>query len=302
MACGMIAPPPTPGGATPDAAPTSTARVTEPPTSTTPAQPLATLTPAPTTTTAPIFVDAPAPTAPRGDVFEIRAISAAVPGLKSERVRVAMTLDGSVDNGAKPAKGALAVDLRNDVTANKRAMNLSGDLMQAFLPEQVSLLAPESVDVFETKNYMLVAVNSFFSVCARPKGSLAQTDLTAAFAPEYFVTRLGLALGETQGKLTGEEEIGGVRARRYAIDRDWLKANAAPGSPAQTAKLTTADVWVAVDGGYMVQARIVGSGAIKIPALNGYSGAFDIQLTRGEVNAPQKTDAPASCANPIEVN
>ncbi|MBX7215075.1 MAG: hypothetical protein K1X39_13770 [Thermoflexales bacterium] len=282
----------------PKAAPTATPVPPTPvPPTATPVPPTATPIP-PTATPRPPTPTPVPPTAvpaPSGGAIVIKPITATVKTLTSVQTAVKMDFKGK-DSAGAPFSGALTMEIANDVAKKEGSLVMAGELLKLLMGQAMGNLQFDGVGMYEKGGYTYTAIQGTPPMCLRQKSDPSKPSAVSA---QSIVGSVGSDNTPIYGTPAGDATINGIKTRKYTIDtaKTLEAVRKGPGNDFyKNATITDGELYVAVDGDYLVRMTMNLKG--KFDALK-LDGDLKLLFDVANINGTVTVTLPKSCDNPI---
>ena len=206
------------------------------------------------------------------------------------------------DSNDKPYNGDATIELTKNQTLEQQAIIMKGTLLAALLQqprlESMHLILVGMYDVSGDIYLHLQGKTDTTHYCAKTTDP-ASADAFTALSPEGVMA--SFAHSEIMyGTYAGDETIHGIDTKHYALDPAATNAAALKSTDmnvritARNQKLISGDVYVAVDGDYVVSLQAQYQGTMS---QFGFSGTMHIGFELAELNSGIEFTLPAACAN-----
>lgn len=202
-----------------------------------------------------------------------------------------MKLDGRDAHQAK-IKGDMQITFAYNTPKEMAMMEMKGPLVAMLLGKDAPAEQLTGIGIYDmgTEVYMLLDAKK--DVCMtmpedsagdllgdNPMESMGLDEIAGSFEQLS-------ANGQLTGKRVGVEKVSGIASTRYALDAAALKAFVeqieTSSSNASKTQFKQADVWVAVDGEYLVKFIVQGTGVME--TLDGFKGNVGITYGVSDIN------------------
>jgi hypothetical protein len=276
------------------AAPTAVPPTAAPPTAT-PVPPTATPVP-PTATPVPPTRAPSTPTPAGAGIIALRGVTETVKPLNSIETTIKLAFKGK-DFSGKVADGELTMSARNNLLKKQSALAFGGPLATALMGDAAATLQATSIGVYELGGFSYTAITGAQDLCIKQKIDPAKPSNT--MSPEAIVGTLGSEKTPVYGTLAGTENINGVPARKYIIDPVKTQASIVSTGKDEfykNASITSGEIYVAVDGGYLLRMVMDLAGKYNDFKLE---GTMKVSMDIGNINGNVEVVLPKSCDNPI---
>lgn len=237
----------------------------------------------------------PVPTLPPG--ITIQPISQ-VASIRSYKTVVSMRLDGQ--STGRVARGDFNAELQTNVSTRRQSIGITGSLISTLLGQYLRGIPISGLTVYliEGKPYV-VAQALIVRVCAVPGAPIAGLDqLSSGLSADVFLIQM-TGSNKIYGTLVGNETVNGIPTRRYKLDvktiNELAKKNRA------SAQLKSGEVWIAVQGDYIVRLNVEGTGNLAANTGVDFNGNAGITLNVSDVNRGADIRLPAQCNNPMRL-
>jgi hypothetical protein len=259
-------------------------------------------------------VPALARTSAKVEPIEVLPIQDSVGEVDTVKSTLTMTMDGNLSRNTKTKiKGTMTINLTSDAASKRNSFVMTGDLLQSL----GALGAGASSGIkFKEMGFYTIEDKSYLYMDAGQKPSQkicmdfnvevgGVNVMAEAFKPEALLGSMGND-EDTQyaGEFVREEKINGINTKRYKLDAATMqKLNAKSKSSNRfKGKMTKGELWVAVDGNYLVRISQEGSGTItKLFQQQDYTGKFAVQYDILAVNKKVNVALPKSCDKPLKL-
>jgi hypothetical protein len=205
-----------------------------------------------------------------------------VTDLNSYRTTIAMTWQGTMTNGQEiTASMNMLIEYVREPMAQHMSISGSSLAAQGFTEEQ-----PLEMYIIGDKTYMNIM------------GQWVQTpssEGSAGLGDTFLMTSDEVLQGAKNSKYEGQETVNGVDTKHYSFDQTGLNAAEMAGSKVDQVQ---GDIWIAVDGNYVVKmdATMVGTD-MNVPGATGSetlsSGSMHMLMNVTDVNKPITIEVPA---------
>lgn len=237
----------------------------------------------------------PVPTLPSS--ITIQPISQ-VASIKSYKTVVSMRLDGR--NAGRVAQGDFNAELQTNASTRRQSIGITGSLISTLLGQYLRGIPISGLTVYliEGKPYV-VAQALIVRVCAVPGAPIAGLDqLSNGLSADVFLMQM-TGSNKIYGTLVGNETVNGIPTRRYKLDvktiNELAKKNRA------SAQLKSGEVWIAIQGDYIVRLNVEGTGNLAANTGVDFNGNTSITLNVSDVNRSADIRLPTQCNNPMRL-
>ncbi len=241
--------------------------------------------------------------------IEVRPIEDALGEAKTVRSALKMVLNGQLNRTKNLIKGSLTINLMADAAQKRSSFTISGDLLSVVAGVGAGAFAPNRK--FKEMGFYVVGDKSYFymdtgeKLCTSSNAEAGTLNLMAeAFKPESLLNAMGTSASTAfSGELVGEEKINGVQTLHYKLDAATMELMNAKSQNLSRlkGKITKGNIWVAVDGKYLVRLLQEGNGTIsKMFQQQDYIGRFGVQYDILAVNKTVNVKLPTSCNKPLK--
>ncbi|MFN4293725.1 MAG: hypothetical protein ACK4JD_06310 [Thermoflexales bacterium] len=239
----------------------------------------------------------PSPTAAPPAGIAIRPITS-IASIKSYKTAVSMKLDGQ--SAGRVAKGDFNAEARTDLANKRQSIGIRGNLVPVLLGRYLQGLPISGLTAYlvDGKTYV-VAQALILRVCAAPGAQIAGLDqLSGGLSAEAFLSQL-TGSNQIYGTLLGNATVNGIPARHYKLDVKAINARAR--QRGATAQLASGEVWIAVQGDYIVRMVVDGKGNLAASTGVDFNGKVNLTLNVSDVNRIPAIQLPNQCNNPMRL-
>jgi hypothetical protein len=219
--------------------------------------------------------------------------------VKVDSMQSVMTLylDGK-DSAGKALKTDVTIELTQNKTRKQQSMVMNGDGLN-ILAKMPGLTDLSEIGIYSIGSTVYIDMQTGKTdkcVKSAAAGSMASFD---QLSPENLLGSFASRL-DTYGYFDGEETVNDVDVRHYVIDADATNAAALKSKDpdvrenAKTQKLVSGDVYIAVDGGYIVRLDAEYEGTAKSL---GFKGNTTVEFDLAELNTGVQVELPKACSN-----
>lgn len=236
----------------------------------------------------------------------IKPLSDTYKKLDALKTTVGMKLDGLNEKKEK-FKGDMQVVIAFNKPKKMSVMEMTGPLLSMIMGKNLPMPDMTGFGIYSTGKDAYMMMEGKKTTCTQMPGSVVDslandnpTDVMGLSDITKSLEKLSKDKKLT-GKKIGDEKIGGIATTHYALDASTLKAIVEAekkDNPSNSTKnkieYKQGDLWVATDGGYVVQFKFQGAGEMK--DLDGFKGDVSANFTLSEINnAKYEVKPPEVC-------
>jgi hypothetical protein len=220
----------------------------------------------------------------------------------SMRFEIKMKGTMAASGKSLPMNGTMLMAFDANIASDQARLTYSGDIFDKMLAEaagkqKVKLPKGFSMAIIIDSKQSYIETTLPKKMCQKSPQSADMRQLQKLFSAGTMTEMLteGDGTQTMEGKLLGEENVGGIATKHYALSSAELKRMAKSSSGV---RYTAAEVWIAVDGDYLVKLKTSASGLINsanVGMSGKFSGSMDMKYTIDAVNKPLVISVPSSC-------
>jgi hypothetical protein len=234
----------------------------------------------------------------------VKPLSDTYKKLDALKTSVTTKLDGQ-DSKKEKLTGEMQVVIAYNTPKKMSLMEMGGSLIPIVMGKDLPMPGMTSFGVYSTGKDAFLLMGGEQTTCTRMPASvidsLANDNPTDVMGLSNITKNIEQMSKDKKltGRKVGDEKLNGIATTRYTLDAATLKAIV----EAEKKKTATAgnkveykkgDLWVATDGGYIVQFKFEGTGEMK--EIEGFKGNVSALFNLSEVNnAKYEVKPPANC-------
>lgn len=235
----------------------------------------------------------------------IKPLSDTYEKLDALKTSVEVKLDGQNDKKEK-VKGDMQVVIAYNTPKKMSLMEMKGPLMSMIMGENLPMPSMSAFGVYSTGKDAYLMMEGGKSTCTKMPAavveSLASDNPTDVMGLSDITKNMEKMSEEKKlnGKKVGDEKVSGIATTHYTLDSATLKAlietekENNPGVSDNKIAYSKGDLWVAKDGGYVVQFKFDGAGEMK--QLDNFKGNVSSNFNLSEINNTKyEVKPPANC-------
>lgn len=237
----------------------------------------------------------------------IKPLSDTYKKLDTLKTTVGMKLDG-VTSKKEKFKGDMQVVIAFNTPKKMSVMEMSGPLLSMIMGKDLPMPDMTGFGIYSTGKDAYMMMQGKQTTCTQMPAtvvdSLANDNPTDVMGLSDITKNLEKLSKDKKlnGKKVGDEKVAGIATTHYSLDAATLKAIVEAekkSNPSSGAKnkidYKQGDLWVATDGGYIVQFKFQGAGEMK--DLDGFKGDVTANFMLSEINnARYEVKPPEVCA------
>jgi hypothetical protein len=225
--------------------------------------------------------------------------------LDALKTSVEVKLDGQNEKKEK-IKGDMQVVFAYNTPKKMSLMEMKGPLLSMIMGSDLPMPEMIAFGVYSTGKDAYLMMEGKTASCTKMPASvvdsLANDNPTNVMGLSDITQNMEKMSKDKKlnGKKVGDEKVNGIATTRYTLDAATLKAlidaekKNNPGVSDNKIAYSKGDLWVAKDGGYVVQFKFDGAGEMK--QLEGFKGNVSSSFNLSEINnAKYEVKPPANC-------